>query len=185
MIDRKEIETKLSALTPIHRAATALSIARHVLPFFGARYPDQLPILQDALNKCWDLIQNDTHSLSNELLQKVQSVLPDSETDSEAGPAIPAGEAVLCALATVSEPTTDRLFNAILSAYTAVEMAAYLKEYPTDGSVAVKQAQMEERQDKIRNSPEISKFIALIQRLVDAASRGEQLSSLRRAGEFE
>jgi hypothetical protein len=123
------IQSCASALTVAMRRAVAAAIAEKTLPFFAGRWPEEATTLSAAISYCWSVADHEPpdETCADEWMQCISRKVPNADIDPYAGPAIPAGEAVLAALGTIGEPTPARVEEVVVLGFTAYEMDVYIR----------------------------------------------------------
>lgn len=181
MWNREEVAFRLSALDEQGRSIAALGCAERVFVFFSGFFPDRAPILRSALDRCWNVVikGNSINVNWDELEGEAEEAAPGSQEEPTAGPAIPAGEAVLCAIDTVRNPTVENSCEAELAAYTTVEMSVFLKMYPPESSTAVSGAEYDLMMAKVHKSAQIEAFKLFLHDLCEAVRLGTDVLQIR------
>ena len=145
---------------------------------FEKTLKDKAAILLDAIEKCWETLgrSGPRGFLWGELVDEVDAAVPGSQNEPEAGPAIPAGEAVICAVQTCADPTSDNTYEALLAAYTAVEMAEFLRLYPANGPGGRDAPTYEEGIARVRKTRELLSFLEFVRVCFERLEGGLALS---------
>jgi hypothetical protein len=150
------------------KVALSLACAHKVLPFFTVKFEKHEPLLSDALEKSWQSLDHAGPAgfLWKEVLDEINTAVPSSDQEPLAGPAIPAGEAVICAIQTASDPTSGNAYDTLLAGYTAVEMAEYLQLNPSDltSGTLMEGAAYEEKMARVRQTRNVLSFVEYVGR---------------------
>jgi hypothetical protein len=176
---------RLGGLREEARAVIALACAQRVFCHFEKTLEDKAGVLREAIEKCWGALERTglRGFLWEELIAEVNAAVPGSQEEPEAGPAIPAGEAVISAVQTCADPTSDNSYEALLAAYTAVEMAEFLRLYPANGPGGRDAPTYEEGVTRVRRSPELLSYLDFVtkcfERLEGGLAPSEFHSSLK------
>ena len=177
---------RLDLLSDSSRSALALACATKVSPYFSKRFPDQAETLTSTLDECWRVVLKGSSINVNwdVILQEAEEAVPTSMDEPEAGPAIPAGEAALCALDATIESTPENTYEAISAAYTAVEMSSFLSMYPPDqdhGSIDVKE--LNARMKKVCETAVVIEFNRFLDQLIARVEAGAGPAEIRGLGD--
>jgi hypothetical protein len=181
MLSEENMLPRLAALSEAHRSAVALTSAARVSSYFEIAFPHRSRDLAGMLDKCWQILMGKTANFNwEEISEAAQEMVPTSMDEPEAGPAIPAGETALNALEATIQPTPEKAYQAIMSAYTTVEMSSFLSMYPPDqDSAAIDGEGLDSRMRKVYESDAVTQFKQFLDKLVSRAEAGAGLSEIR------
>jgi len=179
-LDKIQAKQRCAKLSPKQQAAIAAACAERVLPFFRVELPERATVLSEALGACWGTLEGHPLPSPDALWDRLNAAIPDSE-DISIGPGLPAGEAVIYAFKAVCNPSPTDATEAIVSAYTAVEMAEDLRENPVeDGRTGrMTGAMLALHADLLQYEQPVQEFLGFVDRALTALEHGTDPLLLR------
>jgi len=137
--------------------------------------------MTSLIDDAWDaLVLHGNTSSPEDLSDAAGKLVPSSMEFPDAGPAIPAGEALISALKSAAEPSSQALMEVIGLTHTTFEFSVYLRRYGTgELGTLISGADLHERMRTVGKEPELQQLKEFIENTIHRLNAREDPLAIR------